>query len=102
MALMSDDVQLMGDGGGKAATVFTTLHGPDRVARLFHVVALHAAPMSYRLARVNGELGVLRYREGALDSVMSIVTNDAGIAAIYTVRNPDKLRHIDLLSQDEA
>ncbi len=100
MALMDDDVQLMSDGGGKASSVLTTLHGADRVARLFHVVARHAAVLSYRLAMVNGELGVLRYAAGRLDSVMSIVSNERGIVAIYAVRNPDKLGQVKELSQD--
>jgi RNA polymerase sigma-70 factor, ECF subfamily len=99
MALLADDVQLMGDGGGKATSVLTTLHGADRVARLFQVIARHRARITHRLARVNGELGVLRFRDGMLDSVLSVVTDEQGIVAIYTVRNPDKLRGLDGLSQ---
>jgi len=95
MALLAADVQLMGDGGGKVISVHKVLHGPDRVARLFHVVQRsHGANLHYSFAAINGEPGLLRWYGGAIESALSIVTDGERIRAIYVVRNPDKLRHI--------
>lgn len=95
MALLAADVQLMGDGGGKVVSVRKVLYGPDRVARLFHVVQRsHGADLRYSFAAINGEPGLLRRHGGAIESALSIVTDGERIRAIYVVRNPDKLRHI--------
>jgi RNA polymerase sigma-70 factor (ECF subfamily) len=53
---------------------------------------------TYRLARVNGEPGLLRYVEGKLESAQSFVIEDGRIAAIFVVRNPDKLAAIPPLA----
>ncbi|MES2024396.1 MAG: RNA polymerase sigma-70 factor [Pseudomonadota bacterium] len=95
MAMFSDDAIVMGDGGGKMPSTFQPLHGADRVARLFFALARrHGAYISYRFVRINGEIGLLRYFYGKLESALSFVINENGIAAIYTVRNPDKLKYI--------
>ena len=45
--------------------------------------------------RVNGNAGVLISTESGLGSVMSIELDpDGRVAAIYLVRNPDKLVHL--------
>ena len=43
---------------------------------------------------INGEPGLLLYIDGQLDSVTSFEIEDGRIQAIYSVRNPDKLRNI--------
>lgn len=98
MALLSPDVQSAGDGGGKMPATFKLLYGADRVARLYYALARRIGPhLSYRFARINGELGLLRYFDGELKCALSFVINDDGIAAIYSVRNPDKLKHISAI-----
>ena len=95
MALLSDDVQNAGDGGGKMPATFHPLVGAARVARLYYAIARRNGDrLSYRIARINGEPGLLRYLDGRLEAALSFVMDGDGIAAIYTVRNPDKLRHI--------
>ena len=94
-ALFAADATLTGDGGGKALSVNRTLHGADRIARLFHVVARQfGLRAEYRHAQINGEPGLLRYIDGRLDASISLVTGNGAIVAVYTVRNPDKLRGI--------
>ena len=65
VALLSDDAQLVADGGGMARTVLKPLQGAERIARLFHVIArqaaAHAARLDYRPVLVNGELGPVSY-----------------------------------------
>ncbi|HEX2603532.1 MAG TPA: RNA polymerase sigma-70 factor [Oxalicibacterium sp.] len=103
LALLSPDVQSASDGGGKVPATFRPLYGADRVARLYYAVARRiGAHISYRFAHINGELGLLRYYDGQLESALSIVTDESGIAAIYTMRNPDKLKHFAAMQDDAA
>jgi RNA polymerase sigma-70 factor (ECF subfamily) len=95
MALLAADVSSTSDGGGKVPATFKPLYGADRVARLYFAVARRFGEhASYRFATINGELGLLRYYDGKLESALAFVTDENGIAAIYTMRNPDKLNHI--------
>ena len=43
---------------------------------------------------INGAIGALLYLDGELDNTMSMAITGEKIAAIYIVRNPDKLRHL--------
>ncbi len=42
---------------------------------------------------INGAAGALLYMDGELDNTFSLAIEGDKIAAIYLVRNPDKLRH---------
>jgi RNA polymerase sigma-70 factor (ECF subfamily) len=90
--MMTDDVQLVSDGGGKINSFMRILRGAGRVAGVFWSVE-HQYPqqVDYRQARVNGEPGLLRYVAGKLESAQSFVIEDGRIAAVLVVRNPDKL-----------
>ena len=91
-ALLAEDVQIVGDGGGKVPSFFKVLRGADRIANLYW--ALHkrlADQVVYRIAQINGEPGLLRYIGGRLESTQAVVTDGERIVAIYAVRNPDKL-----------
>jgi RNA polymerase sigma-70 factor (ECF subfamily) len=92
-ALLADDVTQIGDGGGKVPSIPTVLEGPERIANLFYApfLRLGEGAIDFRLVRVNGEPGLLRFINGQLESVHHFVLDGERIAAIYTVRNPDKL-----------
>lgn len=91
-ALMADDVQVVGDGGGKVPAFLHILRGADRITNLYWALALRLKEkVVYRIAQINGEPGLLRYIDGQLESAQSIVVEVDRIAAIYAVRNPDKL-----------
>ena len=93
--LLSGDVQFRADGGGKVEALTKVLAGAGRVAGLYWAVE-NAFPrrVMYRMARVNGEPGVVRYIDGAVESVQSFSVHNGRITAIYVVRNPDKLSGI--------
>jgi RNA polymerase sigma-70 factor (ECF subfamily) len=94
-ALLAEDVELVGDGGGKVRAVFKVLHGAYRIANLFWVTGRRFGPqMVYRHALINGEPGVLRYVDGKLESAMALATDGDKITGIYAIRNPDKLTHV--------
>lgn len=94
-ALLAEDVQLVGDGGGKVPSFGKILRGAHRIANLYWVLWRRLAPqIVYRIAQVNGEPGLLRYVDGRLESAQAFVTDGERIVAIYVVRNPDKLAGI--------
>ena len=43
---------------------------------------------------INGTAGALLYMDGEVDHTISMAIDGELIAAIYIVRNPDKLRHV--------
>lgn len=91
-ALLADDAELVGDGGGKVPAVLKVLHGAYRIANLFWVTGRRNGPaLVYRHALINGEPGFLRYLDGKLESAMALATDGEHIVGIYAIRNPDKL-----------
>lgn len=97
-ALLADEVQVIGDGGGKVPSFMEVVRGADRIANLYWAVSRrHANWVVYHLAQINGEPGLLRYIDDQLESAQAFVTDGARIVAIYAVRNPDKLAGIPLL-----
>jgi RNA polymerase sigma-70 factor (ECF subfamily) len=98
-ALLAENAEAIGDGGGKVASFPMPLHGNERIANLYWAQFLRLGDrVSYRIATINGEAGVLRYIDGQLESaqafVIDFVTGGERIVSIYTVRNPDKLVNI--------
>jgi RNA polymerase sigma-70 factor (ECF subfamily) len=99
-ALLAENAEAIGDGGGKVASFPMPLHGNERIANLYWAQFLRLGErVSYRIATINGEAGVLRYIDGQLESaqafVIDFVAGGERIVSIYTVRNPDKLVNID-------
>jgi RNA polymerase sigma-70 factor (ECF subfamily) len=96
-ALLSEDVVLHGDGGGKAPALARAAHGADRVSRLLSNWAKLGVRVkaTVDLATVNGQPGaVLRTSEGDVISVMSLDIVDGRVAEIRSIVNPDKLQHL--------
>src|SRR3954447_25290955 len=95
-ALLAHDVELTGDGGGKAPAIARPLRGRNRVARvLIDSVAARIPELSLRPAEVNGGPGAL-YLD-AHERLIAVVALDIGrgqIQGIRSVVNPDKLAHL--------
>ncbi|MQA73095.1 MAG: RNA polymerase sigma-70 factor [Solirubrobacterales bacterium] len=97
-SLLAEDVELHGDGGGKAPALARPVHGRARVARTLGAWARAAARFggfSLDPVTVNGQPGaVIRDPGGGLINVMALEIVDGRIGAVRSVVNPDKLRHI--------
>lgn len=97
-AMLAEDVGMYTDGGGKRQAALRPLLGHDRVLRLLDVLAGHYAKHGSTLVRVafvNGLPGfVTRESDGVLQTT-ALDIEDGKISAIYVVRNPDKLRHLN-------
>jgi RNA polymerase sigma-70 factor (ECF subfamily) len=96
LALLSSDVVMHTDGGGKASALPLPIYGPDKVARanVFGLSKLKSLKPLQRIVEINGEPGIVSYVDGRPQSVFTIEVNDGRICAIYIVTNPEKLAHL--------
>src|SRR5882672_9519806 len=96
LALLSSDVVMHTDGGGKASALPLPIFGPDKVARasVFGLTKLKTLNPLQRIVEINGEPGIVSYVEGRPQSVFTIEVNDGRIRAIFIVTNPEKLSHL--------
>lgn len=93
-ALLNDDAELIGDGGGKV-TSFARLVGGKRLAQLFYAGARRFGDgVRVEVAEVNGQWALLRFINGSLESVQSYDTDGQRITRVLVQRNPDKLERI--------
>jgi RNA polymerase sigma-70 factor (TIGR02957 family) len=97
-ALLAHDVQLTGDGGGKAPALARSLHGRARVARTlinWFRLAGRVPGVSMRSAEVNGTPGALIFdAQQRLVSVMALEIDGEEVIGISSIVNPDKLSHL--------
>ncbi len=97
-ALLADDVELHGDGGGKAPALARVLRGRVRAARTlanWMKVATRAGGFRVEREEVNGQPGArFLTPEGELISVLVLDIADGRIQTIRSVVNPDKLGHL--------
>jgi RNA polymerase sigma-70 factor, ECF subfamily len=94
--LLREDAVALTDGGGRKFAARNPIIGADKVARFFIGLAGKTAGHDVRIepAMINGAVGALLYLDGELDLTLSMAIDGEKIAAIYVVRNPDKLRHL--------
>jgi RNA polymerase sigma-70 factor (TIGR02957 family) len=105
-ALLAEDVELHGDGGGKAPALARALFGRSRVARTLRNWARAASRLDawhVRRVDVNGQPGALLHdRRGRLIAVMALDIADGQIQGIRSIVNPDKLRHLGEVADTAA
>lgn len=92
--MLREDAVLFSDSGGKAQAARNPIVSADYIARFFAGLVKKGA-LSYTRAEfvsVNGELGVLVYREDHLEGVLALQLDEKErIANIFLIANPDKL-----------
>jgi RNA polymerase sigma-70 factor (ECF subfamily) len=96
LALLSSDVVLHSDGGGKAPDVGRQVHGAYSVAHAILESMRNRIPKERvaRGVRVNGEPGIVTYVNQRPFAVLTVDTADGRIRGIYIVTNPEKLAHL--------
>ena len=103
-ALLAEDAELVADGGGKKIAALNVIQGADAVSRfLFGIARKNPDPGSLKVVKttINDAPSLIVFLSGQVDQTFAFDLDSAGmIAAIYIVRNPDKLarltREIDL------
>jgi RNA polymerase sigma-70 factor (ECF subfamily) len=94
-ALMAEDVELIGDGGGKVQSFSKVLRGSQRLAQLYFALWRRlGAAVRMELVEINGEPGLLRFVDGQLESAQTFEIEGERIVRIRAQRNPDKLARI--------
>jgi len=96
-ALLAEDVELHGDGGGKAPALARPVFGRDRVARTLQAwwKAGSRFGATARRVDVNGQPGVLLLTpDGQIISVLALDIADGQVQTLRGIVNPDKLRHL--------
>ncbi len=96
LALLTPDVVLTSDGGGRAKAARKQLNGPDRVSR-FLLGVTRKSGQRYELTRLNGEPALVAVQSGVVTSAYSIVVDGRRIRAVNIMRNPEKLIHASQL-----
>jgi len=97
-AMLADDVSLYSDGGGKRPAAARIMLGSDEVTRTYAAIKRLLQGRFGELIRfawINGLPGfVTREADGVLQTTALLIENGR-IKAIYVMRNPDKLRHLE-------
>jgi RNA polymerase sigma-70 factor (ECF subfamily) len=93
LSLLTEDVVLKSDGGGRVRAARRPIVGRDKVAR-FLLGILRKAPeeAAMRVVTVNGQPGLAVYEDDRISTVVTLDVADGRIQGIHIVVNPDKLR----------
>jgi RNA polymerase sigma-70 factor, ECF subfamily len=94
--LLREDAIAITDGGGRKTAALNPIRGAQKIIRFLVGLAGKNAGRDIRIepVTINGTAGALLYMDGAIDHTLSVAIDGEKIAAIYIVRNPDKLRHV--------
>jgi RNA polymerase sigma-70 factor (ECF subfamily) len=95
-SLLSNDIRLSADGGGKVPTVLDVLRGKS-VVIAFLAENLHEYWFGHQwvICDINGGRGVILKHDGVTAATVSFAYDEAGKATdIFIMRNPDKLANL--------
>src|SRR5947209_4884497 len=83
ISLLSSDVVMHTDGGGKAAALVLPIYGPDKVARaaVHGLRRLMSLNVLQRIVEINGQPGIVSYQDGRPQSVFTVEARDGRIEA---------------------
>jgi RNA polymerase sigma-70 factor (ECF subfamily) len=96
-ALLAEDAILVSDGGGKRKAALRILVGRADIVRLMEGLAWRGGGLQLeglRTARINGYPGLVLSLADGPETVAFQPGEDGLIAAVYMVRNPEKLAHV--------
>jgi RNA polymerase sigma-70 factor (ECF subfamily) len=97
LALLAPSAVLKADGGGKRPAALRPIVGAERIARFFARLARAPGgvqPLAVQRRVINGLPGYVTIEPDGLPQTTAFETNGGRIAAVYVVRNPDKLRSL--------
>ena len=95
--LLAEDAIMVSDGGGKRPAALRVMVGRDDILRLLEGIRWRhngEGLKSFQAVRVNGYPGMLIQMEDGPETFAFEPDEDGRIAAIYVMRNPDKLTHV--------
>jgi len=96
-AMLAADVSVHSDGGGKRPAAMKPIVGFDAVMKVHEFLAGQFKKNASKLIRVglvNGLPGFITLEADGELQTTALGIEDGKVAAIYVVRNPDKLKHL--------
>jgi RNA polymerase sigma-70 factor (ECF subfamily) len=105
VAVLAADVEVHGDGGGRAPSWRQPIVGRDRVVRLLLGLRdqLRALDVEVRRTELNGQSGAMFLdRGGRVISVFMLEIVDGAVQTVRGIVNPDKLAHLGPLADVRA
>jgi RNA polymerase sigma-70 factor (ECF subfamily) len=93
LEMLSDDVVVWTDGGGKVRAAMRPVVGPTRSSRFLLHVAKRVRGVPHR-AILNGQPATLFVQEGSVVSALVLDIVDGLIVGVRVVTNPDKLHRL--------
>lgn len=101
LALFSEEVSMMSDGGGKVTAARKIIRGKAKLARALSMFGTkYGEIFQHLLYRINGETGLLTIYDGKVFSATTFEFADGKISAMYRVMNPDKLKVFENLDEN--
>jgi RNA polymerase sigma-70 factor, ECF subfamily len=97
--LLTDDVVFTSDGGGKVPAATVPVAGSDRVTKLLFGLKEKQGwrdIVRIELVTLNGLPGMVTFNKNGLQDVAALEIEGGRIAALYVVRNPEKLKAVEL------
>jgi len=96
LARLAPDVVLLSDGGPTRRAARRPVVGAARVVRLLANLARRLeGSVGVEAATVNGDPGVIFSLDGQRDTAAAFELREGRVTAIWLIRNPDKLTHLD-------
>ena len=102
LSMLSDDVVVWTDGGGKVRAAMRPVVGPQRSSRFLINVAKkgHGVPVA---AVLNGQPATVFVEDGAVVAALVLDIMEGLIVGVRVITNPDKLEHLSAhLARDAA
>jgi RNA polymerase sigma-70 factor (ECF subfamily) len=96
-AMLAAEVSVHADGGGKRPAAIEPVVGFDAVMKVHEYLAAQFKKNGSKLVRagfVNGLPGFITLEADGELQTTALEIEDGKVAAIYVVRNPDKLKHL--------
>jgi RNA polymerase sigma-70 factor (TIGR02957 family) len=93
--VLSPDVVLITDGGGKKQAALRPIHGVEKVLRFLSAVMPDDGSASATATVVNGSTGLRLLLGDELDTIATMRVDGGRVTALYLVRNPDKLGRVE-------
>ncbi|GAA2936340.1 RNA polymerase sigma-70 factor [Streptomyces enissocaesilis] len=91
LALLTPDVRLVGDNGGKARAPLRVMESADKAARfLFAAAEQPVAESEFRFLELNGGPALPVLSGSKPDAVLQLDVADGLIPCVYIIRNPGK------------
>ncbi|MFC3798859.1 RNA polymerase sigma-70 factor [Cohnella sp. GCM10012308] len=98
LALLAEDIVLYSDGGGKVMAAVRPITSSARVLAFIQgLISKGGGLGEVRLVKINGQLGFwLTSPLEPYPTLVSLAFKDDRVQEMYLLRNPDKLRHLNL------